>query len=79
MGVYRISGVAKDRHVPIQISLEQWPPLAIAIVNKRQVVHTYLGTPYFHCKSADDIDLSSIITSLDLSSFNAFYLICSIM
>ena len=31
-------------------------------------VPTTLAAPYFHCKPAADIEISSIITSRDLSS-----------
>ena len=72
------SGAAKGGpglrgHVPTQIFIGQWHPLSIATTNKKQVVHT-LAAPYVWCKSAADIEISSIITSRDPSSFDPFCL-----
>ena len=59
--------------VPTQIFLGERCPLAFVIMDKRQIVHT-LVVRYFCCKSAVDINISSIITSRDLGSFSVFYL-----
>ena len=59
--------------MPTKISLVEWRPLAFVTTSKRQIVHTLVAR-YFRCKSAVDINISSIITSHDPCNVSVFYL-----